>query len=191
MPTNEADTANQGDTPNQQDTPAAGDTPNGDQQQATPDKGGNGGSTPTIPDTLPDDHPVIKQWKADKDKLAKANEKLTELAEARAQASKATKLEEELSARPTQEALDTLQSRYDRLEAFLQEAGGPLSRALDSRSFTRDLFETDKDIEDIVKAWHQANPSETSTALGSKAAQPASKKPDMNKLLRAAIKDAH
>lgn len=157
-----------------------------DQQQgSTPGEGGNGSqqqaSEPVITkDTkIPDDHPLVKA-------LAKANEKVTALAEAQAQAAKATKLEEELAARPSQEALDTLQTRYDRLEAFLQSAGGPLGKALDSRTFTRELFETDKDIATIVKDWNKANPSATSQALGAAAAAPASSKVDPNALIRAA-----
>lgn len=147
---------------------------NGDQQQAqTVDKGTK----------LPDDHPVVKQLAADKAKLAQAR---TEIAELRAKSAEVTKLEEELGKRPTVEALETLQTRYDRLEEFLQEVGGPLSKALDSRTFTRDLFETDKDIAELVKAWHKANPSATSQALGSAAASPAAGKVNPNDLIRAA-----
>jgi hypothetical protein len=170
-------------------TPTGGESEGqqGQQQDPTPGEGGNGGQpqTPTEPvitkDTkIPDDHPLVKA-------LAKANEKVTALAEAQAQAAKATKLEEELAARPSQEALDTLQTRYDRLEAFLVAAGGPISKALDSRTFTRSLFETDDDVEDIVKAWHKANPSATSTALGAAAANPGKSKIDPNALIRAAM----
>jgi len=155
------------------------------QQDPTPGEGGNGGqqqsTEPVITkDTkIPDDHPLVKA-------LAKANEKVASLAEAQAQAAKATKLEEELAARPSQEALDTLQNRYDRLEEFAQAVG--IGKALDSRTFTRDLFETDKNIADLVKEWNRANPSATSTALGSKSAAPADKKPDPNDLIRAALK---
>lgn len=88
----------------------------------------------------------------------------------------------------TKETLEAVQAKYDRLEGFLQAAGGPLGRALDSRSFTRDLFETDKDIADIVTEWNKNNPSATSAALGSTAAAPDGKKPSMNELLRTAAK---
>lgn len=166
--------------------PGEGQQGNEGQQQArTPGEGGNAeqqqATEPVItPETkIPDNHPLVKA-------LAKANEKVAGLAEAQAQAAKATKLEEELAARPSQEALDTLQTRFDRLEAFLQSAGGTLGKALDSRTFTRDLFETDKDIATIVKEWNRANPSATSTALGAAAAAPASTKPDPNALIRAA-----
>jgi hypothetical protein len=157
------------------------------QQDTTPDTGGNGDqqqvNTPEKPTQLPDDHPLVKQLATNKDKIARLNAELTE---ARAKSAAATKLEEELAARPSVEAMETLQTRYDRLEAFLQAAGGPLGKALDSRSFTRELFETDKDIATLVKEWHRANPSATSTALGSAAAEPASKKIDANALIRAA-----
>lgn len=90
--------------------------------------------------------------------------------------------------RPIRDTLDAVQTKYDRLEAFLQAAGGPLGKALDSKSFTTALFESDKDISEIVKEWNAANPSATSTALGSAAAAPAGKAPSMNDLLRSAIK---
>lgn len=133
---------------------------------------------------LPDEHPLVKTLATLKTKAATT---ATELAEARAQAAKVTKLEADLNARPTPEALTTLQTRYDRLESFLQGVGGPLSKALDSRTFTRDLFESDKPIGDLLKDWNKANPSATTTALSSSSASPASKAPTVNDLLRAAV----
>ncbi|WNN96039.1 scaffolding protein [Microbacterium phage Schimmels22] len=87
---------------------------------------------------------------------------------------------------PKAETGEAWQAKYDRLEAFLQSLGGPISKALDSRSFSHKLFETEDDIEDIVKAWKRDNPTATSSALGSAAAEPAGKKIDPNALLRAA-----
>lgn len=132
---------------------------------------------------LPDDHPLIVSYTEVKDKLAK---QATDLTEARAQSAKATQLEEELGKRPTTEAMETLQTRYDRLESFLVAVGGPVGKALDSRTFTKDLFETDKDIAALVKDWHKANPSATSTALGSAAGGESSDKKSPNDLLRIA-----
>lgn len=132
---------------------------------------------------LPEDHPLVTAHTTVKGRLATAT---TELAEARAQAANATKLEQERDARPTAEALATLQTRYDRLEGFLQSVGGPLSKALDSRTFTKDLFETDAKVEDLVKAFLKANPTATSEALGHKSAEPAAGKIDPNELLRIA-----
>ena len=168
------------------------DQANGQQQDPTPPSGGNGDQQQVTPpsapavdkDTqLPDDHPLIVKHGELKAKLSTAN---TELQEARAASAKATKLEEELNARPTQEALDTLQTRYDRLEAFLTAAGGPIGKALDSRTFTRDLFESDKDITALVKDWHKANPTATSQALSSAAGGEGSDKKSPNELLRIA-----
>lgn len=159
-----------------------------DGQTATPETGGNGtdtSSNPAEPVKLPDDHPLVKTLNTQKTTIASQKTELTEL---RAKSAQVTKLEEELNARPTKEAVETLQTRYDRLEAFIQAAGGDISKALDSRTFTRDLFETDKDIDAIVKDWNRAHPSATSTALGSAAAAPAAGKVDQNALLRAAIK---
>lgn len=163
--------------------------PNSPQQDPTPSSGANG-DQPKAPavdkDTvLPDEHPLIVKHTELKGKLAKAN---TDLAEARAQAAKATQLEQDLNKRPTPEALETLQTRYDRLEAFLQQAGGPLARALDSRTFTKALFESDEDIKDLVKEWNRANPTATSSALGAAPGQPAAKPTNMNELIRAAAK---
>lgn len=180
-------------TENDSSNGTPGETPEGQQQgqqqATTPETGGQGeqqqASTPEAPVRLPDDHPLVKTLATQKDKIRTTQ---TELTEARAQAAKVTQLEEALEARPTAEALATLQTRYDRLESFLQAAGGDLSKALDSRTFTRDLFETDKSIEDLVKGWHKANPTATTTALTSTSAQPASGKPSMNDLLRAAAK---
>lgn len=160
------------------------------QGTTTPETGGNGTTQETSnkqePVTLPDDHPLVKTLASQKQALATQK---TELAEARAKSAKVTELEEALNKRPTQEALDTLQTRYDRLEAFLIAAGGPLGKALDSRTFTRDLFETDKDIEDLVKDWHKSNPTATAKALGAGGADPNTNKgPSMNEILRAARK---
>lgn len=134
---------------------------------------------------LPETHPLVKTLATLKTKTASQTSELTEL---RSKSAKVTKLEEELAARPTTEAVETLQTRYDRLEAFIQQAGGSLGKALDSRTFTRDLFETDKDVAEIVKEWSKNNPSATTTALASAAAAPGASKVDPNTLLRAAFK---
>jgi hypothetical protein len=166
----------------QQQAPTGDTSGNGEQQQAADQS-----QTAVTKDTvLPDDHPIVKQMKDDKAKLATVR---TELTEARAQAGRVTQLENELKERPSKEALETLQSRYDRLEEFLQGIGGPVSKALDSRSFTKALFESDTDVASLIKDFAKANPNATSTALGSAAAAPADKAPDMNTLLRAAIKN--
>lgn len=168
----------------------SGQEQQGQQGQTTPESGANGSTpqptTPVIDKStkLPDDHPLVTAHSTVKEKLAKH---VTELAEARAQAAKATQLQAELDKRPTPEALTQLQTRYDRLEAFLQQAGGDLGRALDSRTFTRQLFETDAKVEDLVKAWHKAHPSATSQALGGgSAAGQGVAKQDPNELIRAA-----
>lgn len=100
---------------------------------------------------------------------------------------KVTELEAKVAELTTKaETVDAIQGKFDRLEAFLQAIPGPLGRALDSRSFTQALFESDKPIEDILSDWNKANPTATSQALGSGAASPAPKGPTMNDLLRSA-----
>lgn len=171
---------------NNSSTPETGDQESKDQQQQEK-PGETPGEKPqplVIDDStkLPDTHPLVKSLGTLRAEIATQK---TELQEARANSAKATQLQEELGKRPTQEAIDTLQTRYDRLESFVQAIPG-LGKALDSRTFTKDLFETDKPIKDLVKDYQQANPTATSQALGGKAAQPADGKQDPNALIRAA-----
>ena len=167
----------------------SGQEQQGQQQAGTPEAGDNAPqqqAAPQVDDStqLPETHPLVKTLAKQKQDLAAAK---AALAEANAKSAQVTKLEEDLAARPTAEALATLQTRYDRLEAFLTAAGGDLGRALDSRTFTRDLFETDKDIAALVKDWHKAHPSATSQALGGAGSTgPGSGKTDPNELIRAA-----
>ncbi len=174
----QANAQGEGQSTGQQQAPTSSSEGNGEQQQ-----GQQQAPAPVIDkDTkLPDDHPLIVKHGELKAKLSTAN---TELAEARSQSAKATQLQEELDKRPTAEALATLQTRYDRLEAFAQAVG--IGKALDSRTFTRDLFETDKPVADLAKDWNKANPTATSQALGSTAGGEGSSKPSINDLLRAA-----
>jgi len=161
----------------------------GQQQQTPGETQGDGQQQQaqvTIDDStkLPDTHPLVKTLTALK---ANAKTAATELAEARAQAAKTTQLQSELDKRPTVEAMETLQNRYDRLEAFLVAAGGPLGKALDSRTFTKELFESDTDIKALVQQWHRDNPSATSQALSNGPAGDAKgSKQDPNHLLRVA-----
>lgn len=127
---------------------------------------------------LPDNHPLVKTLAAQKEELKtlrQAGQKVTELeTQVTELTSKATSAEE-------------VQARYDRLETFLTQIGGPLSRALDSKSFTTALFETDTDIAELVTKWHKDNPSATSQALqGNPGNIPDSQ--DMNALLRTAAR---
>lgn len=185
-------TENQGETPTNVNNGPTGETPGQEpqgQQQApqgeTPKPGEQQPVTIDDNTRLPDTHPLIKAYRAQLEQNRKNETSASELAEARAQAAKATQLEEELGKRPTTEAMETLQTRYDRLEAFAQAVG--LGKALDSRTFTRDLFETDKDVKDLVKEWNRANPTATSQALSSTAGgQQADGKHDPNELLRIA-----
>lgn len=101
---------------------------------------------------------------------------------------KVTELTEKVSgADQIKEEFTSLESKYNRLEEFLTLAGGPLSKAMDSRSFTNALFNTNDDVSKIVEKWHKENPSQTSSALagGTGGGNP---KPDMNALLRASLK---
>lgn len=179
MPTEEQETTTEGTTSTEGE---------GQKQAPTPTTGGNGEQqTVEINDKtqLPDTHPLVLANAKYKSDLATQK---TELAEARAQAKQVTKLEQERDARPTPEALETLQTRYDRLESFLQAIGGPVSKALDSRTFTKQLFETEDDVADIVKSFMKANPTATAQALASTAGTPTSGKQDPNELIRAAFK---
>lgn len=137
-----------------------------------------GTSSSQEPVTLPDDHPLVTAY-------ARQKEELKQLREA---GSKTTELENKISGlQEKADAAEGIQNRLDRLEEFLTAVGGPMSRALDSRSFTQALFESDKDIKDIVSDWNKDNPSATSQALGSSGTASKSKT-DFNDLLRAAVK---
>ncbi|QBZ73199.1 scaffolding protein [Microbacterium phage Theresita] len=104
---------------------------------------------------------------------------------------KATELETKVAELTTKaETVDAIQGKFERLEAFLQSIPGPLGKALDSRSFTEALFESDKSIDDILADWNKSNPTATSAALGAGAASPAPKGPTMNDLLRSAASGA-
>ena len=156
-------------------------------QQDTEETSGQSTDTDQSQDTTPDpaSKPDDKKDPAKAALLADLHKERKSLKTANTELTTLRTQVAELS--PVKDTLDAVQSRYDRLEEFLQAAGGPLSKALDSRTFTKDLFESDKDIQDIVKAWHKANPSATSSALGSGPAAPAAKGPNMNDLIRSAL----
>lgn len=137
-------------------------TPQATQTEATPETGGNGNVTP--PDTtsqqqeqkLPDTHPLVKAFEAQK----------AELKDLKIKSAQSADLDTELQSTKDQLAQATAgQARLERLEEFLTALGGPLSRALDSKSFTRDLFESDTDVKELVDKWNQDNPTATSAAL--------------------------
>lgn len=135
-------------------------------------------------DTAPKPKP-----KSDPAKQALQRDLSTERKEHKTSKARVAELEAQVAdLSPKAETGEAWQAKYDRLEEFLTSLDGPIGKVLDSRSFTKALFESDQDVKDILKDWNKANPSATSTALGAGSADPASKKPDMNTLLRAAIK---
>lgn len=100
---------------------------------------------------------------------------------------KCAALETELSSlTETKSTLEATQHRYDRLEQFLLQCGGDVSKILDSRTFTQKLFESDTSVEDLVSEWKKHNPTKTSSALGGSGSAEA--KPTFNEILRAASK---
>ena len=135
-------------------------------------------ATVTAETKLPDDHPLVKTLATQKEELKQLRPSATKVAELE---TKVTELETKA------EMADTVQAKYDRLESFLSAIGGPISKALDSKSFTTALFESDTDVAELVTKWHKDNPSATSSALQSGSGQTASAK-DMNALLRQAAK---
>lgn len=151
-----------------------------DQQQEQQPANGEQQAQQQSNDRLPDDHPLVKAYASSQAELKQLRT---------SQTTKVTELEQKLAeATAEKEAATQTQAKYARLEEFLTKAGGPLARVLDSKSFTTALFETDADVQQILTDWHKANPSATSEALGSGAADPAGKKPGLNDLLRAAAK---
>lgn len=172
-------------------TPASSEEPSGNAGTAapegtTPETGGNGTPEAAKPEeqVLPDTHPLVKAFETQKTEL-----KALKAAGQQSKDKTATDLTEATTKlQSTTDELTALQTQYSRLESFLSAVGGPLSKALDSKSFTTKLFESDTEIDTLVKEWYAANPSATSTALGSSAAAPAQKGPSINELLRAAAK---
>lgn len=173
-----AETANQDETSEEQGQQSTSETEGQDEQEQENQEEQEQGTEGEKPDEKPKPDPRLKTLRADLNK--KATELVTTSQERDALKTEVEKL------RPVQETLDAVQSRYDRLEAFLTQAGGPLARALDSRTFTQALFESDKDIADIVKEWHRANPTATTTALSSAAGGDRQGKLSPNELLRIA-----
>jgi hypothetical protein len=154
-----------------------------DEQQTTEETSGQDQQPVITNETrLPDDHPLVKSLASQK----------TELGTLRPLKGKVTELEAkiaDLEPKAQQaEGLATLQTRYDRLESFLTSVGGPLSKALDSKSFTKDLFDSDKDVAKIVESFLRANPSATTTALGGAGHAGGAGKHNPNDLIRAAAR---
>ena len=149
-------------------------------QDTTAETAGNGTQEPPAQDTrLPEDHPLVKAYTSTQDQLKQLKSThQTKVQELETQVN-------ELTTKATD--TDKLQARYDRLEAFLTSLGGPLSKALDSKSFSKALFESDTDIKDLVAQWHKDNPSATSSALNSGTGTGATTQ-DMNELLRKAAR---
>lgn len=149
-------------------------------EDATAETADNGTPEPPAQDTrLPDDHPLVKAYASTQDQLKQLKG---------THQSKVQELETQLNDLTTKATgAEELQARYDRLEAFLTSIGGPLSKALDSKTFSKALFESDTDIKDLVSQWHKDNPSATSAALNSSAGAKGPTK-DMNELLRKAAR---
>lgn len=170
-----------------QETSGQGDNTNTDtSSQTTSEPEGNGqqqGSTAQQDTRLPDDHPLVTALERQKQantELKEQADKATELT------TKVTELETQITDLTTKaQSAEAVQAKYDRLEQFLTSLGGPISKALDSKSFSTALFESDADIKDLVAQWHRDNPSATSAALQSGAGDNGTKI-DPNVLLRAA-----
>lgn len=178
MATNETETVTPDSTEETSDQAVTPDpvenTTSETEANGTPDQSNNAGQEQQLPDT----HPLVRTLAAQKE----------EIKQLRADRKRVDELETQLAEATTdKDAFTSLQSKYDRLEEFLVKAGGPIGKALDSKSFTKDLFESEKSIEDLVTEWHRSNPSATSTALGSSGSS-GSGKVDINALLRAAGK---
>lgn len=127
---------------------------------------------------LPDTHPLVKTLATQKD----------ELKQLRAAGARVSELETQVTELTAKvESAEGVQAKYDRLEAFLTSLGGPISKALDSKSFSVALFESDTDVKDLVAQWHKDNPSATSAALASGPGKESTSK-NMSDLLRAAAR---
>lgn len=180
---------------NQPGDPAAGttETASQDQQEQQGQQQAPTSETPSTTEQQPApeakaDEGKDSEGKKDKDpaKTALLADLRTERDKRQALATENETLKSQLAELTTaKDRAESVQAKYDRLEAFLLAAGGPLSRALDSRSFTQSLFESDADVAELVKKWHRDNPSQTSQALGGSGSAAEGKR-DPNELLRIA-----
>lgn len=136
------------------------------------------------PQQLPEDHPLVKTLAAQKEELKQLRPTAQQAKDLERQVTELQTAKTE--AEQVKAKAEATQAKYDRLEAFLMKAGGPLARALDSRSFTQALFESDTDVAELVTKWHKDNPSATSHALGGTSAAGGGSKRDPNELLRIA-----
>lgn len=177
----ETSTETVNDTPGE--TPAEVIENNTDTSSATSETEENGTqqeSNTTQQDTrLPDDHPLVKAYTSSQEQLRQLKgTHQTKVQELETQVT-------ELTAKAT--SAESVQAKYDRLESFLTSLGGPISKALDSKSFSVALFESDTDVKDLVAQWHKDNPSATSAALASGPGKESTSK-NMSDLLRAAAR---
>ena len=132
---------------------------------------------PSQSESKPDDQSANKSVLADLHKERSQRKDLQ---------AKVTNLEASLAEfESAQEKLTAATAKYDRLEAFLLASDSPISKTLDSRSFTERLFNSEDEITDIIADWKSANPTATSAALSSDGSK-GSGKMSMNDLLHAA-----
>lgn len=187
-------TTGQGETQGQQnqttDNAGSGETPPGEQGQNQSQEPGQNEGQGDQQDGDQEQEPKDgqqEQGQKDPAKAALLADLHKERKDRQSAQSRVTELEAQVKElEPVKETLDAVQRKYDRLESFLTRAGGPLGKALDSRSFSQRLFETDDPIEDLVKDWFQQNPTQTSQALGARGDGATGGKVDINTLLRAA-----
>lgn len=164
---------------------ASQDTDQNDQpNQPDPDTTDNGSSQDTD-DKQDSNQSTDKSDEVDHNKQALLADLHKERSKRQSLKSEVEKLSADVAShKEVQSELDSYKARYDRLEQFLLAAGGNVSKALDSRSFTKDLFESDKDIAELVETWNKSNPSAISGALAGSGQD--QNQPTLNDLLRAA-----
>ena len=115
--------------------------------------------------------------------LADLYKERTARKELQSQLSDVTKQLEELTG--ASEELEALTKKYQRLEQFILGSNTDIGKALDSRTLTQRLFESDDEIDSILQDWHKDNPTTTSRALtGSNDSSPSA--PSVGDLLRVA-----
>lgn len=173
--TDSTETAGQQDSNTDAATDETSDTDQGANQSDTTDDTGTDGDDTANQGQQPDP--------AKQSLLADLNRERTNRKAAQA---RVTELEAQVTdLTPVKETLDAVQHRYNRLEEFLTVSG--LGAILDSKSFSAALFESDKNIDEIVTEWHRANPSATSKALRTTTvANGGGQKHDPNDLIRIA-----
>lgn len=158
--------------------------PNLDEDNSTPSSGVEEGTTSD--DLKEDPKPKPKRSASHQALLKDLYDERSKHRELRDKVATLTESLEEFESTKTE--LEDLKFRYSRLEEFLLESGGVLSSILDSKTYSKRLFDPETSLPDLVKEWQKNHPSPTSQALSQdSSSRSRSEENSLSDLLRSAI----